>query len=136
MQTIPEKDINVKDKQEVASGAEQTRTGLVFVPLVDIFETEAALTVLADMPGVKADNLNINLDNNVLTMTGDVETSESPGEQDILREFNTGRYFRQFTVSDVIDQSRIEAVLTDGVLRLTLPKAEAAKPRQVQVKTG
>ena len=131
-----EKNIHVKDKQEVASPAEQTRTGLVFVPMVDIFETEGSLTVLADMPGVKADNLKINLDNNVLTMMGDVEAPERPGEQDILREYQTGTYFRQFTVSDVIDQSKIEAVLTDGVLRLNLPKAETAKPRQIPVKVG
>jgi len=131
-----EKDIQVKEKQEVATTAEQTRPGLVFAPMVDIFETEEELTVLADMPGVKADNLKIDLDNNILTMTGDVDAPESPGEQDVLREYQTGRYFRQFTVSDVIDQSKIEAVLTDGVLRLRLPKAEAAKPRQIPIQVG
>ncbi|HPD61615.1 MAG TPA: Hsp20/alpha crystallin family protein [Thermodesulfobacteriota bacterium] len=131
-----EKNIQVKEKQEVASPAEQTMTGLVFVPMVDIFETDEELTILADMPGVKADNLKIDLDNNILTMIGDVEAPESPGERDILREYQTGRYFRQFTVSDVIDQSKIEAVLTDGVLRLRLPKAETAKPRQIPVQVG
>jgi HSP20 family molecular chaperone IbpA len=131
-----EKDLQVKDKQEVTSPAEQTKTGLVFTPLVDIFETEGALTVLADMPGVKAGDLNIDLDNNVLTMIGEVEAPESPGEEDFLREYHTGRYYRQFTVSDVIDQSKIEAVLKDGVLRLSLPKAEAAKPRQIPIKVG
>jgi HSP20 family molecular chaperone IbpA len=129
-----EKDIQVKEKQEVTASAEQTRTGLVFLPAVDIFETEGELTVLADMPGVKAKDLQIDLDNNVLTMVGGVKAPEGPEEEDVLREYQTGRYYRQFTISDVIDQSKIEAVMTDGVLRLTLPKAEAAKPRHIPVK--
>lgn len=130
------KDLKVREKQEVASPAEQTRPGLVFTPQVDIFETEKELTLLADMPGVTKDDLKIDLDNNQLTIVGDVTPPEGSGEADVFREFQTGRYFRQFTISDAIDQSKIEATITNGVLRLALPKVEAAKPRKIAVKAG
>ncbi len=130
------KGIQVKGKQEVATAAEQTKPELVFTPVVDIFESEQDLTVFADMPGVKPEDLTIDLNDNVLTMVGALDPPEAKGEVDVMREYRTGRYYRQFTISDVIDQSKIEAVLYDGVLRLTLPKAEKAKPRQIAVKTG
>jgi HSP20 family protein len=130
------KDIQVKQKQEVTPPAEQTRPALVFTPLVDIFETDKEITLLADMPGVKATDLKVDLRDDVLTLIGDATAPEGPEEGEVVREYRTGRYYRQFTISDVIDQSKIEAVLTDGVLRLALPKAEAAKPRQVPVKVG
>jgi HSP20 family molecular chaperone IbpA len=72
----------------------------------------------------------------VLTLSGVVEPRPSTGAEDLFVEVEPGSYYRQFTVSDVIDQSRIEAKLTDGVLRLHLPKVEAVKPRQITVKVG
>jgi HSP20 family molecular chaperone IbpA len=136
MATKQAKDIQAKEKPGVATSVEQTRTGLVFLPAADIFETEGELTVLADMPGVRADDLKIALDDNVLTMVGEPEPLEGSDEEDVLREYATGRYYRQFTLSDVIDQSKIEAIMTEGVLRLRLPKAEAVKPRQIPVKVA
>jgi HSP20 family molecular chaperone IbpA len=128
------KDLQVRQKGEVATSAEQTRPGLVFTPVVDIFETESELTLLADLPGVTKDDLEIDLDNNQLTIEGDAAPPEATGEVDVLREYRTGRYFRQFTLSDTIDKAKIEAALTDGVLRLTLPKIRAAKPKKITVK--
>jgi HSP20 family molecular chaperone IbpA len=87
------------------------------------------------MPGVKAKNLNIDLRDNILTLDGDTESLEGINESDILREYNTGDYFRQFTLSKDIDQSSIEADLNNGVLRLTLPKVETASPRKIAVKS-
>mgnify|MGYP000336128926 CR=1 FL=1 len=130
------KEIQARDKQEVSSSAEQTRSGLIFTPDVDIFETEQELVLLADMPGVKADALTIDLRDNVLTLTGEVEAEANSGEQVILSEYPTGKYHRRFTLSEVIDQSKIDANLKDGVLRLTLPKVEKATPRQITVKPG
>jgi HSP20 family molecular chaperone IbpA len=130
------KDLQVKEKQAVATPAEQTRAGLVFTPAVDIFETDRELTLLADLPGVKKDGLTIDLDHNQLTIVGEVSPPEGSDEVVLLREYQTGRYFRQFALSDAIDQSKIEASLADGVLRLDLPKVEAAKPRKIAVKTG
>jgi len=116
--------------------AEQTRPGPVYTPAVDIFETPDALTLLADMPGVQAKNLKIDLRDGMLTLVGVVEPRRSAGVESLLAEVEPGSYYRQFTVSDVIDQNRIEAKLTDGVLRLHLPKVEAVKPRQITVKAG
>ena len=129
------KEIQVKPKQEVASAAEQTEPGLVFTPSVDIFETDRELTLLADLPGVTAKSLSIDLRDNTLTLTGDVEPVAGTGEENILMEYQTGKYFRQFTLSNVIDQGKIDAKLTDGVLRLTLPKVEAATPRKIEIKS-
>ena len=114
---------------------EQTRPGPVYMPSVDIFETDGAITVLADMPGVKADQLEIDLRENVLTLTGRVATAPT-GETDVLREYDAGTFSRQFTLAETIDQTRIDAKLADGVLRLELPKVERAKPRQIIVRSG
>ena len=130
------KALKVKDKQEVTGSAEQTRPGLIFTPDVDIFETETELTLLADIPGVKPEDLNIDLRENTLTLTGEVTPAVGPDEEDVLVEYETGKYFRQFSLSEVIDQSKIDAQLNDGVLRLTLPKVEKATPRKITVKTG
>jgi HSP20 family molecular chaperone IbpA len=130
------KELQVKDKQEVASPAEQTRPGVVFTPDVDIFENERQITLLADMPGVAADDIRIDLNDNQLSISGEVKPFESGNESDVLVEFEIGRYTRQFTLSEVIDQSRIEARHEDGVLRLILPKAEKAIPRQIAVNAG
>ncbi len=130
------RELQPREKQELATPAEQTKPGLVFTPAVDIFETEKEITLLADIPGVTSENLNIDLRDNVLTLTGDIAPLEGAEEEDILIEYEIGRYFRQFTLSEVIDQDRIDAQLTDGVLRLTLPKVEKATPRKIEIKTG
>jgi HSP20 family molecular chaperone IbpA len=113
---------------------EQTRPGPVYSPAVDIFERESAITVLADMPGVQARDLEIDLRENVLTLTGRVSPPETEGPSSVLREYQPGTFFRQFTLGSTIEQSKIEAKLTDGVLRLELPKAEKNRPRQITVR--
>ena len=130
------KEIQVKPKQEISTASEQTRPGLVFTPSVDIFETDHEITLLADLPGVTTDNLTIDLRENTLTLTGEVEPFEGANEEDILIEYEIGKYYRQFTLSSVIDQSKIDAKLADGVLRLSLPKIEAATPRKIEVKAS
>jgi HSP20 family molecular chaperone IbpA len=127
-------ELQKSDKSSVSAVPEQTRPGPVYSPSVDIFENENSLTLLADMPGVKADDLKIDLRENVLTLTGHVSTRELPNEHDVLREYSPGTFFRQFTLSETIDQAKIDAKLADGVLRLELPKVERAKPRQISVR--
>jgi HSP20 family molecular chaperone IbpA len=129
------KALQAKEKNEVAGPAEQTKPGPVFKPAVDILETEKEITLLADMPGVNSKDLNIDLRENILTLDGDVEALEGPNESHVIREYRTGKYYREFTLSQVIDQSRIEAEMKNGVLRLTLPKVEAATPRKITVKS-
>jgi HSP20 family protein len=128
------KALEAKEKQEVSTDVEQTRPGATFTPAVDIFETDTGITLLADMPGVKAKDLDIDLQKSVLTIKGDVPSPEGPSETDVFREYNTGSYIRQFALSDAIDQSKIDAELKDGVLKLVMPKAEKAVPRKIAVK--
>lgn len=123
------------DKSNTPSVPEQTHPGPVYTPAVDIFENESSITVLADMPGVKPKDLKIDLRESVLTLSGRVTPPETPERRSVLREYETGTFFRQFTLSEMIDQARIDAKLKDGVLRLELPKLERAKPRQITVKT-
>jgi len=130
------KSLQAKEKAAVASPAEQLKAGLVFSPAIDIFETDKEITLLADMPGVQASHLNIDLKESVLSLTGEVEAPEGPNEVDLLREYRTGRFFREFTLSQVVDQSKIDAELKDGVLHLRLPKVEKAAPRKIAVKTS
>ncbi|MFO7715114.1 Hsp20/alpha crystallin family protein [Desulfosarcina sp.] len=130
------KELQVKGKHEVASPAEQTRPGVVFTPEVDIFENEQQINLLADMPGVAPNDVKIELNDGLLSISGEVQPFEGKDESDVRIEFEIGRFYRQFTLSEVVDQSKIEAKLDDGVLRLTLPKAEKAIPRQIAVTAG
>lgn len=127
------KELKVKEKQELASPAELTRPGLVFTPSVDIFENDKEIVLLADMPGVQAEALNIDLRDNTLTLDGGVEPFEAEGEEEVLIEYEVGKYYRQFSLSEMIDQNKIDAQLNNGVLRLTLPKVEKAAPRTITV---
>jgi HSP20 family protein len=129
-------EIQPKEKQEVTQTSEPTTTGPVFSPSVDIFEDEQAITLVADMPGVPKENLHIDLHEDVLTITGTPVVSIPQEENLLLQEFEIGKYLRRFTLADTIDQERIEAKITNGVLRLTLPKAGPAKPRRIQVLEG
>lgn len=124
------------DASKRSHAPEQTRPGPVYTPAADIFESDEAITVLADMPGVTASSLQVDLRDNVLTLSGRVTDSTDDNEAPVLREFGVGTFFRQFSLSDKIDQSKIDANLRDGVLRLELPKAEKAKPRQIKVRTA
>ncbi len=126
-------ELQVKDKQELAGNTEHTKPGRVYTPDVDILETESQITLLADMPGVKPEGLNIDLRDDTLTLSGDVEPVSGDGENLIYGEYETGMYFRRFSLSEVIDQQRIDAKLKGGVLNLTLPKVEKASPRKIQV---
>jgi len=102
-------------------------------PAVDIFENEDAWIFLADMPGVNKDRLDVNIDQDVLTLRGRVE-EETRGEK-LLREFTTGAYMRQFQLPGDIDADKAHASMKNGVLTLTLPKSEAAKPRRIEITT-
>jgi HSP20 family molecular chaperone IbpA len=133
---VDSKEIKVKEKQELTTSAEQTVPGPTFTPEVDIFETEKAITLLADIPGVKPDKMNIDLRDNILTIIGDIDPVEGADEEDVVIEYETGRFYRQFTLSEVIDQNKIDAKLADGVLRLNLPKVEKATPRKIAIKAG
>jgi len=129
-------DIQVKEKQEAAASAELTKSGPVFTPAVDIFETDLEIVLLADMPGVTPETLDIDLRENTLTLSGEVGALEHSEEIEILAEYEVGKFHRQFSLSEVIDQEKIDAKLDSGVLRLILPKVEKVKPRKITVSTS
>ncbi|MBA2662366.1 MAG: Hsp20/alpha crystallin family protein [Bradymonadaceae bacterium] len=126
------RDLQVRDKEELQAG-EGTREGLYFKPDVDIYETSRVLMVVTDVPGTSAKNFEIDLRDNLLTITGYTRPVEDRW-QPLYTEFRTGHFSRQFRLGQQIDQSKISAELTDGVLRLNLPKAESTQPRKIEVK--
>jgi len=136
MATEATTDVQKAETAGLATTPEQTRTGPVYSPAVDIFENDNTITLLADMPGVKASDLEIDLRQNVLTLAGRVTQPATASESNVLREYRPGTFFRQFTLSETIDQPKIDARLTDGVLRLELPKIEKARPRQITVRSA
>jgi len=130
----PRIELNQTDDNSVV--AEPTHSGPVYCPSVDIFETDNAITVLADMPGVRPEDLTVDLRESVLTLTGRISDPGSPKEELLLREHRSGAFYRQFSLAETINQSKIDARLANGVLHLELPKVEKAKPRQVAVRAG
>ena len=109
---------------------------LVFVPRVDIMENEDAILLKADMPGVTAESVAIDLEGQELTITGQCQTHAPEGYEQAFGEYQNGNYERQFTLGDSIDRENIKAGVKDGVLSLTLPKAKESKPRRITVKAG
>jgi HSP20 family protein len=108
----------------------------VFLPPADIYETNNSIVVLAEMPGVAPDGVDISLERRVLTIRGRSAGNEHRGYQRVYSEYADGDYERVFTLSENIDRDRIEATLKDGVLQLVLPKAEAAKAKKIELKTS
>jgi HSP20 family protein len=129
-------DIQARDKREVKADTEQIVPGRVYSPSVDIFEDHEALTIVADMPGVPSENVTIDLRDDVLSLTGIPSVAVPEQEEYILQKYDTGKYFRQFTLSEVVDQANIKANLSHGVLRVTLPKVGPAKPRRIEIAKG
>ena len=116
--------------------AERTRNAPIFVPGADIYETEDALFLSLEMPGVSPDAVNIMLDQRVLTISGQSRLSAPEGYSLTHHEYRNGDYERAFTLSQAIDSDKIEAELKEGVLRLTLPKSQPAPAKTINVKTA
>jgi HSP20 family molecular chaperone IbpA len=131
-----QQELQVQQKREVEKGQEATRPTRAFMPNADIFETEDALTVVLEMPGVDRDNINISVENGVLTVEGTINFGKYEGLQPVYSEYNVGPFRRSFRISSQIDQDNINAKMSDGVITLVLPKVEEAKPRRIEVRTG
>ncbi len=114
---------------------EPTRCGLCYRPNVDIVEQANELTVLADMPGVSARQIDIKFENGTLEIFGKVEPRQTEETRFLLQEYGVGHFHRTFQVSEAIDAAKISAEYADGVLTLHLPKVEAARPRRIEVTT-
>ncbi|HYA88104.1 MAG TPA: Hsp20/alpha crystallin family protein [Nitrospirota bacterium] len=122
-------------KKEAATpeGVERTRPHKVYTPSVDILERKDEIVVTADLPGVDENSLDINLEKNVLTINGRVESEMPEPYRMAYAEYGVGDYQRAFTLSDEVDKERIHATMKNGVLRLVMPKATAAKARKIAV---
>ena len=125
-------------KQEVSGpeGVERTRTGKVYIPAVDIYETDQDVVLAADMPGVDENSVDVSLEKNILTIYGRVEPHIPAGHTLAYAEYRIGDYQRSFTISNTINWERIEGVVKNGVLRLTLPKAGPATTKKISVKSA
>src|SRR5687768_87705 len=107
-----------------------------FTPLVDIIENNDAFIFQADVPGVKAGDVDISYENGVLTITGRVQTRQPQTQNYVWQEFEVGHFYRQFTIGTEINVDGIKAELKNGVLELYVPKAESAKTRRIQIKAN
>jgi HSP20 family protein len=126
-------ELQVQQKREVEKKQESTVPARVFVPVTDIFETDQVLVVVLEMPGVGRESVNIELAEGVLAIEGRIDFAKYEGLQPVYTEYNIGHYARSFELSRDIQHDRISAELKDGVMTVTLPKAEKAKPRKIMV---
>jgi len=130
---MAEKTVAARSISRAEPAREETRSPERYlIPPVDIYETPEGLVVMADLPGVSKDGVEVHVENGVLTFRGS-SNHAAPGER-TYREYELVNFFRQFELSDKVDQSKISAELKHGVLTLHLPKAEEVKPRKVEVK--
>jgi HSP20 family protein len=127
-------ELQVQQKRELETKEETTIPTRTYLPTADIFETQDALRVMLEMPGVERTNVDVTVEDGVLNVRGRLDFSKYNNLQPLYTEYNVGHYARSFRLSSRIDVNKIGAELTDGVLMLTLPKVEEAKPRTIQVK--
>ena len=132
---MTDQELKLQERQAARTSGETTKNEAYFAPHVDIFESDQDVTVIADMPGVTPEGVELSLEDGVLTIEGH-RTSPKQSGRSILEEYEVGHYLRRFTVAETIDQEHIEASLADGVLRVRLPKAVPAQPRKIEVKLG
>jgi len=125
--------LEVQEKKEVVSKDEKTVPARYYVPPTDIFETEDALMVVMELPGVEKQSITLNVENNVLSIDARIDFKKYEGFEPLYTEYNIGHFARSFTLSNKIDQQQISAQLNDGVLALTLKKAREAQPRQIAI---
>ena len=131
------KAMQVQKQEEIQTdGTERMRARATFIPRSDIFENQESVFVTLDVPGVKEEDIDITLEKNILTITAMSCHCAPEGYARSFAEFQAGDYERNFRLTDKIDRDRIEAVYADGVLKLTLPKAEEAKAKKISVKTA
>ena len=126
-------EIPVQEKREIQQKQEGTVPARSFLPDTDIFETEGSLEVVLEMPGVDKSNVNITVEDDVLEVRGTIEFTRYRGLRPIYTEYPVGHYRRSFSLSNRIDKHKISAEMKDGVLTVTLPKAEQVKPRQIAI---
>jgi HSP20 family protein len=133
MMATAAQELAVHEKKELVTKEEKTVPGRYYIPYTDIHETDEALTVVMEMPGVEKKDINVSLENDVLRVDGQIDFAKYESMEPVYTEYNVGPYTRSFTLSNKIDQEKISAQLEDGVLTLTLPKTKEAPLRQISI---
>ncbi len=133
MSNASNEQLSVQEKQAHDANGEQTVEGRFFRPLTDIFESSDALTVVMEVPGVDRQDIDIQLDNNRLTVAARIGLERYGSLEPMYTEYEVGHFTRSFQLSSRIDRSRIEASVNDGVLTLSLPKTAEATPRSIAI---
>jgi HSP20 family protein len=133
MAMASKQELQVQQKRELEKKEETTIPARIFLPTTDIYETQDALFVILEMPGVEKKDVDVRVEDGVLNVEGRLDFSKYQNLQPVYTEYNIGHYSRSFRLSKKIDQNNIRAELKDGVLSLTLAKIEEAKPRAIQV---
>lgn len=126
-------ELAVQEKKELVSKEEKTVPARYYVQNTDIYETDDALTVVMEIPGVEKKDVEVNIENDVLRVEGRIDFAKYEGLEPLYTEYNVGHFARTFTLSNKIDQQQITAQLDDGVLTLTLKKAKEALPRKIAI---
>jgi HSP20 family molecular chaperone IbpA len=119
-----------------ATNGDANRRAMAFTPAVDIFERDETTVIIADMPGVAPDDVEVTLERQVLTLRGKVQLDDSEGYRNLSSEYRVGDYVRVFTLSDAIDQAKINAEFKNGVLRLELPRSPETMPKRISVQAA
>jgi HSP20 family molecular chaperone IbpA len=122
-----------REKRELSQAEERTEAGKFFSPYTDIHETERAVIVTMEMPGVGKDSIEIQLEKGVLTVKGTIDSTKYESVRPLYTEYNVGNFVRTFTVSPKVDAASISATVADGVLTIELPKAKEAIARRIAV---
>jgi HSP20 family protein len=125
--------LEVQEKKELVTKDEKTVPARYYVPTTDIFETEGALTVVMELPGVEKQAVEVNIENDVLRVEARIDYAKYDGLEPLYTEYNVGHFARSFTLSNMIDREGISAQIEDGVLTLTLKKVREAMPRRISI---
>lgn len=121
----------------LSSSGEQPLAFGNFVPPVDVYEDEHNITVQAEVPGVNENDLDIRLENNVLTISGERKMEDEQREENFHRiERSYGRFVRSFALPTTVDAENVNAQFENGILRITIPKKEEARPKQIKIGAG
>lgn len=126
-------ELAVQQKKELATKQEATDPARHFVPNTDIYETDDALTIVMEVPGVEKQHIDVTLEDDVLKIEGKIDHSKYEGMEPVYSEYNVGHFSRTFSLSNKIDQHGIAAELQDGVLTVTLKKSKEAQPRRIAI---
>jgi len=128
-----EQQVAVRQKQEVSAKDEKTVPGRFYAPATDIYETDDALTVVMEIPGVDRQHVNVSLENSTLRIEARIDPANYEGMEPLYTEYGVGNYARSFELSNKVDRDRISAEVADGVLTLTLPKVKETQPRSIPI---